>query len=174
MTFDEEISALATMVVRDFSAANKKLTTAESCTGGLIAGSITSVSGSSAVFDRGFVTYSNQAKHDLLGVSTETLNQQGAVSGECAAQMAMGALAAAQCDASVAVTGIAGPGGGSAEKPVGLVYIAVATSDEEGAFVEKFEFGNLDRDEIRAATIRESLEMLLGYAIEDTEKSAEN
>ena len=172
--FNEELTALAAMVVRDFTAAGKTVATAESCTGGLIAGCITSVPGSSAVLDRGFVTYSNEAKQQLLGVSEDTLKTQGAVSAECAAQMATGALAAAGTDASVAVTGIAGPGGGTPEKPVGLVFIAVATADEEGAFVEKFEFGDLDRDEIRAATIREGLEMLLGYAIEDIENVAKN
>ena len=162
------------MVVRDFSTAGKTIATAESCTGGLIAGCITAVPGSSSVLDRGFVTYSNEAKHETLGVCEATLKNQGAVSGECAAQMATGALVAAGVDASVAVTGIAGPGGGTEAKPVGLVYIAVATTEEEGAFVEKFEFGDLNRDEIRAATIRESLEMLLGYAIEDTEIVAQN
>lgn len=167
--FDEELQALAAMVVRDFAKANKKLATAESCTGGLIGGCVTSASGSSAVFDRGFLTYSNQAKIELLNVDPETIEQHGAVSAECASQMATGALEAANVDAAVAVTGIAGPGGGSKEKPVGLVFIAIATNEDEGAFVEQFEFGDIGREEVRHATIKEALEMLLGYAIEGDE-----
>lgn len=165
--FDEELLALAAMVVRDFAKNEKTITCAESCTGGLIGACITSASGSSAVFERGFITYSNEAKTELLGVDTETLKEHGAVSAECASQMAIGAREAAEADAAVAVTGIAGPGGGSKYKPVGLVYIAVATSQDEGAFVEGFEFGDLGRNEVRSATVREALEMLLGYAIDE-------
>ena len=164
--FDEEIAALAAMAIREFEAAEMTITTAESCTGGLVAGALTSVSGSSNVFERGFVTYANSAKQELLGVSPETLADYGAVSAECAVQMASGALKAANANASVAVTGIAGPGGGTDEKPVGLVFIAVATSEEEGAFVERFEFGNPGRDAIRRETVKEALEMLLGYALD--------
>ena len=98
--------------------------TAESCTGGLIAGAITSVAGSSEWFERGFVTYSNRAKEELLGVLAETLRENGAVSGEVAAEMVAGALARSPADIAVAVTGIAGPGGGTSEKPVGLVWFA--------------------------------------------------
>lgn len=165
--FDEELQALAAMVVRDFSANNMTLATVESCTGGLIAGCITSAAGSSVVLDRGFVTYSNNAKSELVGVDPETIEKHGAVSAECASQMAIGGLETAKVDAVVAVTGIAGPGGGSRDKPVGLVFIAVATSNEEGAFVERFEFGDIGREAVRTATIREALEMLLGYAIEE-------
>ncbi len=172
--FDEELLALAAMVVRDFAKAGKTISCAESCTGGLIGACITSASGSSAVFERGFLTYSNDAKVDLLGVKQSTLKEHGAVSAECASQMAMGAREAANADAAVAVTGIAGPGGGSKEKPVGLVYIAVATSDDDGAFVEGFEFGNIGRHEVRIATVREALEMLLGYAIDEDESDAPN
>ena len=166
--FDEEISALAEMAIREFGSAGMTITTAESCTGGLIAAALTSIAGSSEVFERGMVTYANNAKVEMLGVAADTLDEHGAVSAECL-QMATGALASANAGASVAVTGIAGPGGGTAEKPVGLVYIAVATSDEEGAFVERFEFGDLDRETIRLKTVREALEMLLGYALEDDE-----
>lgn len=168
--FDEELLALAAMAVRDFAKAGKTITCAESCTGGLIGACITSASGSSAVFERGFITYSNQAKMDLLGVKRETLKEHGAVSAECASQMAIGARAAAGANAAVAVTGIAGPGGGSTDKPVGLVYIAVATEQDEGAFVEGFEFGDIGRNEVRAATVREAIEMLLGYSIDEDEE----
>ena len=169
--FDEEINALAEMAIREFSAAGMTVTTAESCTGGLIAGALTSIAGSSAVIERSLVTYSNPAKHEMLGVSLQTLEEHGAVSAECAAQMATGALKAANAGASVAVTGIAGPGGGSKEKPVGLVFVAVATQAEEGAFVERFEFGDIGRNEIRIKTVREALEMLLGYALESDESA---
>lgn len=169
--FDEELVALASMVVSEFSDAGFKVATVESCTGGLIGGCITAVSGSSSVFDRGFLTYSNQAKIDLVNVAPETLQEHGAVSAECASQMAAGAIVATGVDAAVAVTGIAGPGGGSDEKPVGLVFIAVATAQEEGAFVERFEFGDIGRDGVRRETVREALEMLLGYGIDGEEES---
>ncbi len=167
--FDEETTALAEMTIREFGAANMTVTTAESCTGGLIAAALTSVAGSSEVFERGMVTYANSAKQQMLGVEEDTLNEHGAVSAECAVQMATGALRAADAGAAVAVTGIAGPGGGTPEKPVGLVFIAVATHEEEGAFVERFEFGELGRDKIRHASVREALEMLLGYALDSDE-----
>ena len=167
--FDEEIATLAAMVVREFSEAGMTVTTAESCTGGLIGGAITSVSGSSTVYGRGFITYSNEAKKQLLGVDPATLADLGAVSAECASQMATGALEAANANAAVAVTGIAGPDGGTEEKPVGLVYIAVATSEDEGAFVESFEFGDIGRDAVRRETVKEALEMLLGYGLDGEE-----
>ena len=164
--FDEELQALAEMAVREFGNAHKTIATAESCTGGLIGGCITAVPGSSNVLDRGFITYSNEAKMELLKVSPEVLETNGAVSSQCASQMAIGALQAANVNAAVAVTGIAGPGGGSEEKPVGLVYIAVATQEDDGAFVEKFEFGDIGRENVRRETIREALEMLLGYGLD--------
>ncbi len=167
--FDEEITALATMLVREFDAAGIKVATAESCTGGLIGGAITSVAGSSNVYGRGFITYSNQAKIDLLDVDPHVLQVHGAVSAECASQMATGTLEAADAGAAVAVTGIAGPGGGSEAKPVGLVFIAVATSEDEGAFVEQFQFGDIGRDEIRRETVLQALEMLLGYGLDEEE-----
>ncbi len=168
--FDEELVALAQMVVREFGEAGFKIATVESCTGGLIGGCITAAAGSSAVFDRGFITYSNEAKIDLVNVAPATIEEQGAVSAECASQMAAGAIVTAEVDAAVAVTGIAGPGGGTDEKPVGLVFIAVATAQEEGAFVERFDFGDIGRDQIRRETIREALEMLLGYGIDGEEE----
>jgi len=169
--FDDELIALAKMVVAEFGEANFKVATVESCTGGLIGGCITAVEGSSAVFDRGFLTYSNDAKIDLVNVAPATIEEHGAVSAECASQMATGAVVAADVDAAVAVTGIAGPGGGSTEKPVGLVFVAVATSQEEGAFVERFEFGDIGRDKVRRETIREALEILLGYGIDGDDET---
>ncbi|MGI9350578.1 MAG: CinA family protein [Rhizobiaceae bacterium] len=167
--FDDEITALATMVISEFHEAGMTVATAESCTGGLIGGAITAISGSSNVYGRGFITYSNEAKIQILGVETQTLEEHGAVSAECASQMATGALEAANANAAVAVTGIAGPDGGTDAKPVGLVYIAVATSEDEGAFVERFEFGEIGRNAIRRETVKEGLEMLLGYGLDGDE-----
>src|SRR5690606_21582888 len=119
----------AARLISDFTARGLLVATAESCTGGLIAGALTEIAGSSAVVDRGFVTYSNEAKTALLGVRTETLSAHGAVSEKTARDMAEGALSASKADCTVAVTGIAGPGGGSPEKPVGLVHLAAARRD---------------------------------------------
>jgi nicotinamide-nucleotide amidase len=132
--------------------------TAESCTGGLIAGLLTAVPGSSDVVERGFVTYSNRAKTEMLGVPEAVLNAHGAVSHETAEAMARGALARSGAQVSVAVTGVAGPGGGSAEKPVGLVFIAAAGPG--GVTVAEKRFGSLSRDAIREATIVAALAMV--------------
>jgi len=144
------------------------LATAESCTGGLVAAAITDIPGSSDVFDRGFVTYSNEAKKKLLGVSDDLLSQYGAVSKETAKAMALGALNAAQTSIAVSITGIAGPGGGSAEKPVGLVHIACAS--REGVFhTRECRFGNLGRDEVRRRSVIAALalvEELLGAPLQ--------
>jgi nicotinamide-nucleotide amidase len=110
-----------------FRARGLKIATAESCTGGLVAGALTEIAGSSDVVDRGFVTYSNEAKQAMLGVPAATLKRYGAVSAETAAAMAKGALKHSLADIAVAVTGVAGPGGGSKQKPVGLVYFAAAS-----------------------------------------------
>jgi nicotinamide-nucleotide amidase len=118
---------LETVVVRTLAAAGKRLSIAESCTGGLVACRITDVPGSSEVFTHGFVTYSNEAKSQLIGVSEETLAANGAVSLEVAGEMAMGALRASGADVAVSITGIAGPGGGTEEKPVGTVCFGIAT-----------------------------------------------
>jgi nicotinamide-nucleotide amidase len=124
-----------------------KLVTAESCTGGMVAAAITDIAGSSAVFDRGFVTYSNAAKIEMLSVPFDLIMQFGAVSEDVAVAMAQGALLHSAADISVAVTGIAGPGGASAQKPVGLVHFAVATRDTVIATVKQF--GDLSRAKIR-------------------------
>ncbi|MEM7068346.1 MAG: CinA family protein [Pseudomonadota bacterium] len=167
--FDEEISTLASMLVKEFHEAGLQVTTAESCTGGLIGGAITSIAGSSNVYARGFVTYANEAKSELLGVSEETLEEHGAVSAACATEMATGARHAAGADVAISVTGIAGPGGGSDEKPIGTVFIAIATGEDDGAFVEQFEFGDIGRDQVRRETIVQALEMALGYGVEEPE-----
>ncbi|MEO1143934.1 MAG: CinA family protein [Pseudomonadota bacterium] len=169
MTFDEELTVIAGEVIKSFGKAGMTIATAESCTGGLIGGCLTSVSGSSEVFDRGFITYSNEAKAQSLGVDPALIEEHGAVSAQVASEMAIGAVKAANVDAAVAVTGIAGPGGGTEKKPVGLVYIAIALSEEEGAFVEDFLFADMDRDGVRRETVKEALEMLLGYGLDDDE-----
>ncbi len=165
MELDPELSTISAFTLEEFRKAGLKIATAESCTGGLIAALLTSHPGSSDVFERGFVTYSNEAKSELLGVDTAILKAEGAVSAPVAAAMAEGALANARADAAVSVTGIAGPGGGSAHKPVGLVFIAVATKSEEGAFVEEFRFEDKGRDFIRNETAKMAFEMLVAYAI---------
>ncbi len=137
-----------------------KFATAESCTGGLIASLITDLAGSSDIFDRGFVTYSNQSKTDMLGVSPLTLDKFGAVSSETATEMAKGALEKSQADIAISVTGIAGPSGGTTEKPVGLVYIGFARRGGE-VFASKNLFHG-DRQAIRFATAKTALETVLG------------
>ncbi|MBK8157751.1 MAG: nicotinamide-nucleotide amidohydrolase family protein [Rhodospirillaceae bacterium] len=132
-----------------------KIATAESCTGGLVAARLTAVAGSSDVFERGWVTYSNQAKSESLGVAPELIADKGAVSAEVAEAMARGALRRAQADVAVSITGIAGPGGGSEEKPVGLVFIGLARKDGWSQ-VERCVFpGN--RDSVRAHSVSRAL-----------------
>ena len=134
------------------------LATAESCTGGMIAAAITDIAGSSTIFDRGFVTYSNEAKIAMLGVSMETLDRYGAVSEQTALEMASGALEHSDAGIAVSVTGIAGPGGGSAEKPVGLVWFGIAGLGlPPAAQMRRFDG---DRDAIRAAAVRTALELV--------------
>lgn len=140
-------------------AAGLKIATAESCTGGLIAASLTEIPGSSDVFERGFVTYSNQAKAELLGIPPSLIADAGAVSEPVARAMADGALAHSHADIAVAVTGIAGPDGGSLEKPVGLVFIGASRRGKPAA-VERHIFPG-DRAGIRRATVLRSLELLL-------------
>jgi len=135
------------------------LASAESCTGGLIAGCLTEIAGSSDVVDRGFVTYSNDAKQQLLGVPEAMLQHHGAVSEPVARAMAEGALARSAAQLAVAVTGVAGPGGGSADKPVGLVHLAVAGA-QGGTQHRKMLYGDVGRSSIRLATVATALEML--------------
>ena len=138
------------------------IATAESCTGGLISGAITEVAGSSDIFDRGFVTYSNEAKQQMLGVRAETLAEHGAVSEAVAAEMAVGALIGSDADLAVSVTGIAGPGG-SEHKPEGRVCFGLARRGGE-VQVETVEFGAIGRGAVRAATVDHALEMLIQAA----------
>ncbi|NRP85564.1 Nicotinamide-nucleotide amidohydrolase PncC [Ensifer adhaerens] len=158
--FPEDILALAQTIVTDFTAKGRMVATAESCTGGLIAGALTEIPGSSSVVDRGFVTYTNAAKMEMLGVQEQTLARFGAVSKETALQMAHGALFRSHADLAVAVTGIAGPGGGSAEKPVGLVHLAAKARN--GALIHhEMRYGDIGRDKVRLATVKTALEMLI-------------
>jgi nicotinamide-nucleotide amidase len=133
--------------------------TAESCTGGLVAGALTEIPGSSDVVDRGFVTYSNAAKEAMLGVPGAVLERHGAVSRETAEAMAAGALANSHADLTVAITGIAGPGGGGADKPVGLVHFAAAARDGRLIHREK-RFGDIGRSTVRTRAVAEALAML--------------
>jgi nicotinamide-nucleotide amidase len=136
-----------------------KVATAESCTGGLVAGALTEIPGSSDVVDRGFVTYSNAAKEAMLGVPATVLAAHGAVSRETAEAMADGALAHSDADLAVAITGIAGPGGGSEDKPVGLVHFAAAARDGRSLHREG-RFGDAGRSVVRAQSVAEALAML--------------
>ncbi|WP_409559931.1 CinA family protein [Hyphomicrobium sp. MC8b] len=138
---------------------NRTLTTAESCTGGLVAAAITAVPGSSDVFYGGFVTYSNDAKEHMIGVDAELIKHHGAVSEAVAHAMAECAVSTTGADLAVSITGIAGPGGGSPHKPVGLVYIAVA-SVFDAPRVERHMFGEAGRDEVRLASLRAALRLL--------------
>ena len=136
-----------------------RIATAESCTGGLIAATLTEIAGSSDVVDRGFVTYTNEAKQAMLGVPAATLGQFGAVSRETAEAMATGALANAPAELVVSVTGIAGPGGGSADKPVGLVHFAAAAR-RGGLIHRERRYGDIGRSQVRNASVVEALDML--------------
>jgi len=153
---DSELFKLAEQLGRLLKANGKTIATAESCTGGWIAQTITDIPGSSAWFDRGFVTYSNAAKMQMLGVSPQTLEHYGAVSAETAAQMATGALAHSVADVAIAVTGIAGPDGGTTEKPVGTVFIAWVDKNGKAQVVKKQFSGN--RRQIRAQTVAGAIE----------------
>ncbi|TGQ47719.1 MULTISPECIES: CinA family protein [unclassified Mesorhizobium] len=142
------------------------LATAESCTGGMIIAALTDIAGSSTVVDRGFITYSNEAKTEMLGVSAVMLDAHGAVSRETAIEMAAGALARSHAGLTLAVTGIAGPGGGSAEKPVGLVWFGIAVRGRP-AVAERQLFADKGRDFIRRETVRHALELGLRALGED-------
>jgi nicotinamide-nucleotide amidase len=153
--FSNEINDLSIDLLKICKELGIKIATAESCTGGLIAAALTDIAGSSAVVDRGFVTYSNAAKQEMLGVKLETLNAFGAVSQEVALEMGHGAVQRSNAQLAVAVTGVAGPDGGSIEKPVGLVHIAAIFGQK--VLHEKHLFGPLSRSEIRLKTVRAAL-----------------
>lgn len=157
--FPEEIDDLARRVVARAVERGLMIATAESCTGGLVAGALTGVAGSSSAVDRGFVTYSDAAKARMLDVSASTLADHGAVSRATALEMARGAVGQSSAQVSVAVTGVAGPGGGSEEKPVGLVHFA-AQGPEGVVHVER-RFGDIGREAVRLASVKQALEMLM-------------
>src|SRR3954467_15599166 len=152
MIFSPTLLARAETLLAKACETGLKIATAESCTGGLVAGLLTEIAGSSDVFDRGFVTYSNQSKEDMLGVPAALLRQHGAVSEAVARAMAHGAVRNSTAQLSVAVTGIAGPGGGSEEKPVGLVHIAAARAGEPTLHRE-LRLGDIGRGQVRLSTV---------------------
>jgi nicotinamide-nucleotide amidase len=156
----KDIEDAAHDIVADFTQKQLLIATAESCTAGLIAGAITEIAGSSVVFDRGFVTYSNEAKREMIGVANATLKAHGAVSRPTALEMAQGAIGNSGANISIAVTGIAGPGGGTEEKPVGLVHLAAARTGYETLHRE-MRYGDIGRSAVRLATVRTALEMLI-------------
>lgn len=157
--FPPELIADAERLLAEARKRDVRIATAESCTGGMISAVLTEVPGSSDVLERGFVTYSNAAKVGMLGVDYELIRRHGAVSEQVAEAMADGALRCSAADLVVAVTGIAGPGGGTAEKPVGLVYLAVAPASA-AARSHVCRFGDIGRTEIRLATVKEALALL--------------
>lgn len=159
MIEDAALLARAEALVRAYVAVGQKIATAESCTGGLVAGLLTAVPGSSAVVERGFVTYSNEAKAEAIGVPMELIAAHGAVSEPVARAMAEGALKASRADVAVSITGIAGPGGGSAAKPVGLVHFGLAVKDRPTLHVER-RFGDPGRMEIRQLAVAQAIELL--------------
>jgi nicotinamide-nucleotide amidase len=151
------VSEAAALLER-YRRAKLRIVTAESCTGGMVAARLTDIAGASDVVERGFVTYSNEAKTEMLGVPTALLLQYGAVSAQVARSMAEGALAHARADMAIAVTGIAGPGGATAGKPVGLVYLAIARRGHDTK-VERQQFAG-DRQAVRNAAAERALELL--------------
>ncbi len=158
--FDGEIRQLAEAVLARARARGWRLATAESCTGGLVAAVLTAIAGSSDVVEGGVVSYSNAAKASLIGVDAGLIASVGAVSEPVARAMAAGAVQRLGVDLAVAVTGVAGPGGGSAEKPVGLVHFAAADADG-ASWHHEARFGDIGRDKVRMASVKVALEMLL-------------
>ncbi|MFM5908539.1 MAG: CinA family protein [Novosphingobium sp.] len=156
-----ELIALARRVVEENAASRRKVAVAESCTGGLVAAALTEISGSSDVLDRGFVTYSNESKQELLGVSPDIIDTFGAVSIACVWAMSQGALKHSRADVAVAISGIAGPGGGSREKPVGTVVFAKAVRGEEESTSEEKRFEPGSRADIRLQAALVALDLLL-------------
>lgn len=158
MELPDSLIADAEALLAAYRAAGLRIATAESCTGGLVAACLTAIAGSSEVVERGFVTYSNEAKTELIGVPTGLIERHGAVSAQVARAMAEGALAHSRADASVAVTGVAGPGGATPGKPVGLVYLCGARKGRE-PIVERHQFHG-DRHAVRIASVEVALTLL--------------
>ena len=161
--FDDEITSAAVALLDHCKAKALTLATAESCTGGLVAAALSEISGSSLVLDRGFVTYSNEAKQQMLGVTPATIDVYGAVSKECAEEMAKGALAHAQVDLAVSITGIAGPTGAVPGKPIGLVYFCAASRSGR-VIAHDRKYGDIGRANVRRASVLQALAMLQGLA----------
>jgi len=157
--FDDAMRAQSEQLLQKLRDNNLMIATAESCTGGLIAGLLTEIAGSSDVVERGYVTYSNEAKNECLGVPMELIEEHGAVSEDVARAMARGAVHRSRASISVAVTGVAGPGGGTAEKPVGLVHVAVARRSGD-VLHKRLQLGVIGRAEVRMATVREALVLI--------------
>lgn len=160
MTRTQSIRSLAQDVIGKASADGQRVATAESCTGGLIAAALTDIAGSSAVVERGFVTYSNDAKAEMLGAPMALIETHGAVSGAVARAMAQGAIENSRANVALSVTGIAGPGGGTADKPVGLVWFGLARSDGF-VRVERRVFARGSRDYVRTKAVETGLQLLL-------------
>jgi nicotinamide-nucleotide amidase len=157
--FPDDLYAAAASVLDELQRHAYLVATAESCTGGLLTGLLTEVPGASGMVERGFVTYSNAAKTELLGVPADLITRHGAVSEQVARAMADGALHRTPAHIALSITGIAGPDGGSPEKPVGLVYLGTAARGEQ-THVRACRFGNIGRREIRLASIRVALELM--------------
>ena len=157
--FPDDLMASARLLVADAEAKGVRIATAESCTGGLVAGLLTAVAGSSAVVERGFVTYSNRAKEEMLGVPGDLIADMGAVSEPVARMMAEGALRESNAHVAVAITGIAGPGGGSALKPVGLVHFAAARENRR-ILHEAHRFGDIGRTQVRLESVAVALRLM--------------
>ena len=155
----DDLRIAATAVLEACRTRGLTVATAESCTGGLVAGALTDIAGSSDVVDRGFVTYSNAAKQQMLGVPADTLRDHGAVSRQTAEAMARGALGKAKADLVIAITGVAGPGGGSADKPVGLVHFAAASRGGTRTHKE-MRYGDIGRANVRHKSVLQALAML--------------
>jgi nicotinamide-nucleotide amidase len=158
--YPPRLTSLAATVLTEARAKGLRIATAESCTGGLIAGLLTEIPGSSDVVERGFVTYSYDSKHTMLGIPMAIIEADGAVSERVARAMAEGALLHSKADLAVAVTGVAGPGGGSEVKPVGLVHMAVAQKDGQ-TLHEEHRFGDIGRSQVRLKTVEAALRLLL-------------
>ncbi|HPE47261.1 MAG TPA: CinA family protein [Hyphomonas sp.] len=157
--FPDRLRNLAMLILDDAEQARLRICTAESCTGGLVAALLTDIPGSSSVFERGFVTYSNRAKEEMLGVPGDVLADYGAVSEPVARMMAEGALEASRANIAVAITGVAGPGGGTRMKPVGTVHIACAR-ENRAVIHEMLQVGDIGRHNIRMAAVESALNLI--------------
>jgi nicotinamide-nucleotide amidase len=157
--FPDRLRNLAMLILDDAEQARLKIATAESCTGGLLAALFTEIPGSSSVFERGFVTYSNRAKEEMLGVPGDALADYGAVSEPVARMMAEGALANSRANIAVGITGVAGPGGGTKMKPVGTVHIACAR-ENRAIIHEHLQLGEISRDAIRMAAVETAMNLI--------------